>query len=164
MADWKYLNASDIVSGCEGTLYAEIDGSTYAIAECKSINASISKNKSEIKVIGYRGVQHKAMGWNGTGSLTVAYVTSRWAKMLVDYANGKEDIYFTLKITNNDVTANPTIGMQIVTLGDVNIDSGDISKLDAEADILDETYSFTFSTVSMTGEGNETGFKDYSTK
>ena len=56
--EWKYMKAEDAISGKEGTLYAIIDGSVIAVAECKSINAKITKNKTEFKSLGHRGTQH----------------------------------------------------------------------------------------------------------
>lgn len=145
---WEtYMKAKDAISGKEGTLYAQIDGQNVAVAECKSLEAKITKNKSEFKALGYRGTQHKATGWSGTGSMTIYYASSRWAKMMIDYAHTGVDQYFTLVITNEDPTSG--IGKQRVTLGDVNLDEADISKLDTESEFLDASVSFTFSSVDI---------------
>ncbi len=151
MADtWKYMKASDGISGKEGTLYATIDGKVVPVAECKSINAKITKNKTEFKALGYRGTQQKATGWTGTGTLTIHYATSRWAKMMVDYAKKGIDTYFKLQITNEDPTS--SIGKQTVTLIDVNLDEAEVAKLDTDAEFLDEQMNFTFSDIEMPDE------------
>ena len=86
MADgWAFMKAADAISGSEGTLYANIDGNVVAVAECKTISAKIQKDKQEFKALGYRGKQHKATGWSGTGSMTVYFVTSMWTKMILKY-------------------------------------------------------------------------------
>lgn len=156
MADnWAYMKASDAISGKEGSLYATIDGKVIQVAECKSINAKITKNKSEFKALGYRGTQHKATGWNGSGTLTVHYASSRWSKMMIDYAKNGIDTYFKLQIINDDPTSTSRIGKQTVTLMDVNFDEAEIAKLDTDAEFLDQTMNFTFSDVEMPDEFKE---------
>lgn len=158
MADnWKYMKASDAISGKEGSLYAIIDGNVTQVAECKSITAKITKNKTEFKALGYRGTQQKATGWTGSGTLTIHYASSRWAKMMIDYAKDGTDTYFKLQIINEDPTS--SIGKQTVTLIDVNFDEAEIAKLDTEADFLDQTMNFTFSDVEMPDEFSELNAK-----
>lgn len=147
---WSYMKAGDAISGKEGELYATIDGNVTQVAECKNISAKITKKKSEFKALGYRGTQHKATGWSGTGTLVVHYVTSKWAKMMINYAKTGKDTYFKLKIINSDPTS--SIGSQNVTLIDVNLDEAEIAKLDTEAEFLDESMNFTFSDVDLEKE------------
>ena len=144
---WKFMKAEDAISGKEGALFATINGETIQVAECKNISAKITKNKSEFKALGYRGTQHKATGWTGTGTLVIHYATSRFAKMMIDYAKNGTDQYFTLQIINDDPTSG--IGRQTVNLYDVNLDESEIAKLDTEADFLDQSMNFTFSDVDM---------------
>ena len=150
---WKFMKAEDAISGKEGALYATIDGQTIQVAECKNISAKITKNKTEFKALGYRGTQHKATGWSGTGTLVVHYATSRFAKMMIDYAKDGKDQYFTLQIVNKDPTS--TIGKQTVNLYDVNLDESEVAKLDTEAEFLDQSMNFTFSDIDMTDEFSE---------
>lgn len=150
MDGWSYMKAKDAISGKEGALYATIDGNVTQVAECKSITAKITKNKTEFKALGYRGTQQKATGWTGTGTLTIHYATSKFAKMMIDYAKNGVDQYFKLQVINEDPTSG--IGKQTVTLIDVNLDEAEIAKLDTEADFLDQTMNFTFSDVEMPDE------------
>ena len=100
--------------------------------------------------MGYRGTQHKATGWTGTGSMVIHYASSMWAKMMIDYAKTGKDIYFKLVLTNEDPTS--SIGRQKVTLIDCNLDEVEIAKLDTEAEFLDESINFTFSDVKLKEE------------
>lgn len=151
MADvWKSMKASDAISGKEGTVYATIDGEVVAVAECKNINAKITKKKNEFKSLGHRGSQYKATGWSGSGTLTIHYASSRWAKMMIDYANKGIDTYFKIDVVNEDPTS--SIGKQTVTLIDCNLDEAEIAKIDVEADFLDQTMNFTFSDVEIPDE------------
>lgn len=156
MADsWKYMKAKDAISGKEGALYATIDGTVVQVAECKTITAKITKNKTEFKALGYRGTQQKATGWSGSGSLTIHYATSRWAKMMIDYAKNGTDTYFKLQIVNEDPTSR--LGRQTVTLIDVNFDEAEVAKLDTSADFLDQSMNFTFSDIEMSDQFNDLG-------
>ena len=153
MADWSYMKAKDAISGKEGYLYATIDGKVFQVAECKSITAKIAKNKVEFKALGYRGTQHKATGWSGTGTMVIHYASSRWSKMMIDYTKTGVDVYFKLQLINDDPTSG--IGKQTVVLMDVNLDESEISKLDTGADFLDQSMNFTFSDVEMPDEFKE---------
>ncbi|MGM9543593.1 MAG: phage tail tube protein [Romboutsia timonensis] len=139
----KTLRASDIPAGSEATAYIEIDGKVEEFFYAKSIEANAELNKSEVKVMGKRGVQNKATGWTGSGSMTIYYITTIFRNMLLKYA--KEGILpaFKLVITNED--KGTTIGKQTVVLYDCVIDSVNLAKFDVESDALDEDMDFTFS-------------------
>lgn len=145
-----YMKAGDAISGKEGSLFATIDGNVVEVAECKNISAKITKNKTEFKALGYRGTQHKATGWSGTGTLVIHYASSKWSKMMIDYAKKGIDTYFKLTLTNEDPTS--SIGKQTVTLIDCNMDEAEIAKLDIDAEFLDQSMNFTFSDVDMIDE------------
>lgn len=138
----KILKASDIPAGAEAIAYIEYNGKIEEFFYAKSIEATMEKNKAEVKVMGTRSTQNKAAGWTGTGSMTVYYVTSLFREMALRYAKEGKDSYFKLVITNED--AGTTIGRQTIVLYDCNIDSVVLAKMDTEADVLDEDLDFTF--------------------
>lgn len=148
-----FLKAGDSISGKEGSLIATIDGKVVEVAEVKSITAKITKNKSEFKAMGYRGTQYKATGWSGTGNMTIHYASSRWSKMMIDYAKNGKDVYFTLLMTNED--PNSSLGAQRIKLIDCNLDEAEIGKLDVDAEFLDASSNFTFSDVDILDEFKE---------
>lgn len=139
----KTLRASDIPAGSEATAYIEIDGKVEEFFYAKSIEATAELNKSEVKVMGKRGVQNKATGWTGSGSMTIYYITTIFRNMLLKYA--KEGVLpaFKLVVTNED--KGTSIGKQTVVLYDCVIDSVNLIKFDVESDALDEDMDFTFS-------------------
>ena len=139
----KTLRASDIPAGAEAVAYIEIDGRVEEFFYAKSIEATAELNKSEVKVMGKRGVQNKATGWSGSGSMTIYYVTTMFRNMLLKYA--KEGVLpsFKLVVTNED--KGTSIGKQTVVLYDCVIDSVNLVKFDVESDALDEDMDFTFS-------------------
>ena len=142
-----FLLAKDSISGKEGMIWATLDGKVVELAEVKSFTATLNKKKVAFNSLGQRGEQQKATGWSGTGTLNVYYVSSTFLKMLVDYAKTGKDQYFNLTVKNED--PNSSVGSQKVTLGQVNIDGGDILKLDVDADILDTPFNFTYSEIDI---------------
>lgn len=137
-----YLRAGDTISGQEGKATSIIDGNVEDMFYLKSLEATLDKNKVEVKTVGKRGTQHKTAGWSGTGSLAIFYVTSKFREMALKYARTGEDTYFDITVVNEDKTS--TIGKQTVVLYNCNIDSTSIAKLDVDADVLDEDMDFTF--------------------
>lgn len=142
-----FLKAGDVISGTEGKAFITVNGRNLEAFYIKSVEATVEKNKSEIKTIGRRATQHKATGWTGTGSMTIYYVTSEFRKMMRDYIKTGKDTYFDMQITNEDESS--SIGKQVVTLIDCNLDSVIMAKLDVDADGLDEDVDFTFEDVEM---------------
>lgn len=147
------IQAEDTINGREGVATAIIDGRVVELMELSNITATMEKNKTEFKAMGQRNTQNKATGWTGTGSATVRYVSSRWAKLMEKYAKTGKDTYFTINITNDDPSSRA--GRQVVQLLGCNIDSVDLAKLDIDAEILDQDINFTFSDFNILDEFNE---------
>ena len=137
-----FLRAGDTISGQEGKATAVIDGNVEDMFYIKTLEATFEKNKTEVKTLGKRGVQHKGVGWSGAGSMTLYYVTSRFRQMVAKYAKTGQDTYFSITIVNDDPTS--TIGKQTVVLYNCNIDSVILARLDTESDVLEEDIDFTF--------------------
>lgn len=148
-----FLNAGDTISGQEGKATAKINGEIKDMFYIKTLEATVEKNKQEVRTLGKRGVQHKTTGWSGTGSMTIYYVTSEFVKMAKDYVKNGVDTYFTVTIENNDPTS--TIGKQITTLFNVNVDSIPVAKLDVEDAVLEADLDFTFDDLDLLQEFNE---------
>ncbi|MDT9721381.1 phage tail tube protein [Paenibacillus sp. ClWae2A] len=142
-----FLKASDTISGQEGRAYATIKGQTEEMFYVKTLEATVEKQKAEVKTLGRRGVQHKATGWSGSGSMTIFYTTSRFRELMLQYMQNGVDTYFDIEVTNEDPSS--TIGKQTVTLKGVNLDSVIMASLDTEAEALEEEVSFTFEDVDM---------------
>jgi hypothetical protein len=100
-----------------------------------------------MKALGRRGTQHKATGWNGTGSMTIYYVTTRFRQLMLDYIKTGKDVYFDIQIVNEDPTS--SIGRQTVVLKNVNLDNVIMAKVDTESEFLEEETNFTFDDVDI---------------
>lgn len=147
-----FLQAPDVISGKEARAYAVIDGNIEELFYAKSVEATVEKNKTEIKVLGRRATQHKATGWSGSGTMTIYYVTSLFRRKVLEYARTGKDFYFTLVVTNEDPAS--ATGKQTAVLKECNIDSVILAKFDVDADELDEEVPFTFSDFDLPDQFN----------
>ncbi|AJS59852.1 phage tail tube protein [Paenibacillus sp. IHBB 10380] len=143
----SFLKAGDTISGQEGRAYATINGQVEEMFYVKTLEATVEKNKTDAKMLGKRGTQHKANGWTGTGSMTIYYVTSRFRQMMLDYIKTGKDTYFDITVVNED--GGSSIGKQTVVLRSVNLDSVIMTKVDTESEILEEDADFTFDDVDV---------------
>jgi len=143
-----YLKAGDTISGQEGRAYANIAGVQEEMFYLKTLEATAEKEKAEVKTLGRRGTQHKAVGWSGSGSLTIFYVTSRFRQLMLEYIKFGRDTYFDIEVINED--PHSTIGRQSVVLRNVNLNSVIMASLDTEAETLEEEVEFTFDDVDIT--------------
>lgn len=137
------LNSQDTISGKEGRAFAKIDGNNEDLFFAKTIEATIEKNKADVKSIGRRMTGHKTTGLNGTGSMTIYYMSPIFRSLLKQYKDTGRDVYFDMVIENNDPSS--AAGKQTVLLMGVNLDSTILTKLDGDSDDpLDEDTDFTF--------------------
>lgn len=144
------LQAEDAINGREGIATAEINGQIVELMELANINVNVSKNKSQFKAMGTRNTQNKTTGWEGTGSATVRFISSRWAKMIQDYVKTGKDTYFTIVVTNEDPGS--ATGRQVIQVLGCNIDSVDLAKLDVDTEILEQDIDFTFNDFNVLEE------------
>lgn len=140
--DFNNFSAENLVSGGEATAILKWKGSVYDLFYVKSLDATVEKQKDEVKLLRKRGVQHKANGFSGTGSMTIYAVSSIFKQMMAQYAQSGRDFYFNLTVINSDPTAG--IGSQEVELINCNLDSIVIAKIDVDSDNLEEDVEFTF--------------------
>ncbi|WP_273483610.1 phage tail tube protein [Desulforamulus ruminis] len=142
-----FLRAKDAISGQEGRAYATINGNVEEMFYVKSLEATVEKQKAEMRALGHRGTQHKATGWTGTGTMTIYYTTTLFRQLMTDYIKKGTDTYFDIMVENQDPTSD--IGIQTTVLKGVNLDSVVMAKLDTENEYLDEEVSFTFDDVDI---------------
>ncbi len=139
----KTLNAPDTISGKEGRAYVKINGNNEELFFAKTIEATVEKSKSEVKAIGKRMTGHKTTGGNGTGSMTLYYLSPLFRDMVKNWKETGQDIYFDMVIENDDQES--SAGKQSVLLIGCNLDSVALAKLDGDSDdALDEDADFTF--------------------
>ncbi len=150
MSDNITMKAKDTVSAKLAECFITIGDRRYNFMQAINLEAKFKKLKKKVPILGKTGAGNKSTGWEGTGSAKFHYNTSIIRKMLVDYKNTGEDVYFDIQITNNDPTA--SVGRQTVILIDCNIDGGVLAKFDADGENLDEEMDFTFEDFKMPEE------------
>ena len=139
----RTLNAPDTSSGKEGRAYAKINGNNEDLFMAKNIESTVEKAKSEVKAIGKRMTGHKTTGGNGTGSMTLYYLTPLFRDMIKQWKETGVDVYFDMVVENDDPES--SAGKQSVLLIGCNLDSTVLAKLDGDSDDpLDEDVDFTF--------------------
>ena len=143
----SYLKAKDTISGQEARAYMVIDGNSEEMFFAKRLTAYISKEKSEIRTLGKRGVQFKVKGWKGTGQMNIYYATSRFRQMIIDYVEKGEDVYFDIQVINDDPGSG--IGCQTVVLKNVNLNKMTAVAFDVDAEALSEDVEFTFDGIEL---------------
>lgn len=139
----KTMNAPDAINGKEGRAYAKINGNNEELFYAKTIEATVEKTKADIKAIGKRMTGHKTTGLNGTGTMTIYYITSMFRQLIASYKRTGQDVYFDMVVENDDPAS--AAGKQSILLIGVNLDSSILTKLDGDSDDpLDEDVEFTF--------------------
>ena len=139
----RKLHARDTVAGNKGVAYAKINGNNEELFYAKAISASVAKSKSQIKAIGKSMTGHKTTGAEGTGTMTLYYLSPLFRNALQEWKRTGKDLYFDLVITNNDEES--AAGEQSVLLIDCNLDETILAQLDGSTeDALEEEAPFTF--------------------
>lgn len=151
----SYLKAGDTISGQEAVatmLVHNPDGTTTVeqMFWAKNLEASASLEKTQVRTLGKRGAQNKPNGWSGSGSMTIYYITSLFRRMALQYIKTGKPVYFDITVTNEDPGS--TVGSQTTVLKSCSLDEIILAKFDVEADVLDETVSFTFDDVDLLDE------------
>ena len=138
-----FMNEMDAISGKHAKAFITINGQVEELFYARSLEATIEKNKADVPVVGKTNVGQKAVGWTGTGTLNIYYVTSLFRRLVRDYIKTGRDFYFDLTVSNEDPTS--AAGRQTVVLKNCNLDSVIAAQFDATSDDpLNEDISFTF--------------------
>ena len=88
-------------------------------------------------------VGHKTTGAEGTGSMTIYYLSPMFREQLAEWKRTGVDAYFDMVIENSDPAS--SAGTQTILLSDVNLDSTVLAMLDGDSDDpLQEDVDFTF--------------------
>ena len=141
------MKAKDTLSAKLAECFVTIGSNRYNFMQCINFEAKFEKTKTEVPILGKTGAGNKSTGWKGTGSATFHYNTSIFRKLMLDFKNSGEDIYFEIQVTNEHPTS--AVGRQTLVFIDCNIDGGILAKFDADGEYLDEDMDFTFEDFKM---------------
>lgn len=83
--DNNYTRLSDTISSKEGTAIITINGKNRVLFEISSLKAQLDLTVQARRMMGHRMVQHKVVGAEGTGSMTMYFMNSDMLKMAIQY-------------------------------------------------------------------------------
>ena len=138
----KTMNALDAVSGALAEAFVTIDGSRYHLMQLINFEGNMEVNNVEVPILGKTGKGNKPAGWKGTWSATIHYNTSIFRKVLYTYKKTGYMPPMEIQTTNED--AGSATGKQTIIYKGCLINGGILSKIDVEADYLDEDIEGTF--------------------
>lgn len=139
----NYTRLSDTISSKEGKAYITINGSNRELFEIVSLKAQLDLTVQSKRMMGHRMTQHKVIGAEGTGSMTMYFMNSDMLRLALDYIkNGK---YGGLKLQVKNEDEQSTVGTQEVLLLNVLLKTIPVAVLDADSDdpvTIDTDFTF----------------------
>ena len=142
MAD-KYTRLADTISSKEGKAYITIEGSNRELFEISSLKAQLELNVQSRNMLGHRMTQHKVVGAEGTGSMTMYFMNSDMLRLAIAYINNGTYGGLTLQVRNED--SQSTVGVQEVLLQNVLLKTIPVTTLDDQSDdpiTIDTDFTF----------------------
>lgn len=139
----KYTKISDLVTGTEGSAYITVDGENRYFFEMSSIDATIEFTVLAKRLLGHRMKQHKVVGAEGKGTLTMYNVSPAALAIYQEYIRNGTVPSISIQTTNEDTGS--TIGRRVVVMRNVILAKVPVAHLDDSSEELDTTDSdFTF--------------------
>lgn len=139
----NYTRLSDTISSKEGKAYITINGSNRELFEISSLKAQLDLSVQARRMLGHRMTQHKVVGAEGTGSMTMYLMNSDMLKLAINYI--KKGSYGGLKLQIKNEDSQSTIGTQEVVLLNVLLNSIPVATLDDQSDdpiTIDTDFTF----------------------
>ncbi|SHO48131.1 phage tail tube protein [Anaerocolumna xylanovorans] len=139
----QYLRLADTISAKEGTAFIIINGVSRPLFEVSALKAQLDLTVQSRKTLGNRMTQHKIVGAEGTGSMTMYFMDSDMLKLAVEYLSGGKFGTIDLKVTNEDPQS--SVGKQEVILKNVLLKTIPVVNLDDQSDdpiTVDTDFTF----------------------
>ena len=139
----NYTRLADTISSKEGKAFITIDGQNRELFEISSLKAQLNLSVQSRRMLGHRMTQHKVVGAEGTGSMTMYFMNSDMLRLAIDYIKNGRYGGIKLQIKNEDEQS--TIGSQEVVLLNVLLKSIPVVVLDDQSDdpvTIDTDFTF----------------------
>lgn len=143
----SFLLERDALNGKSGKAFITRDGKNYEVFGLKKFNSDAEFQEADFKVVGTTLVQKKTTGVSLTGSATIYYGTPVFLEMLQEYLKTGRLPYFTFQIENDDPST--SVGSQVVALYNVKLSKVPVAILDADAELLEEEISFSYTSLEV---------------
>lgn len=128
----NYTRLADTISSKEGKVFITIDGSNRELFEISSLNAQLNLIIQARRMMGHRMTQHKVVGAEGTGSMTMYFMNSDMLRLAIAYI--KSGRYGGLKLQVKNEDEQSTIGTQEVVMLNVILNTIPVATLDDQSD------------------------------
>ncbi len=142
MAD-NYVRLADTISSKEGKAYITINGQNRELFEISSFKAQLDLKAQARRMMGHRMTQHKVVGAEGTGNMTMYFMSSDMLRLAIAYI--KEGKYGGIKLQVKNEDAQSTIGRQEIVLLNVILATIPVTTLDDQSDdpiTIDTSFTF----------------------
>ena len=142
MAD-NYVRLADTISSKEGKAYITINGQNRELFEISSFKAQLDLKAQARRMMGHRMTQHKVVGAEGTGNMTMYFMNSDMLRLAIAYI--KEGKYGGLKLQVKNEDSQSTIGKQEVVMLNVLLKTIPVTTLDDQSDdpiTIDTSFTF----------------------
>lgn len=141
------MNTQDSVRGGSGRAFISLETERYLFAQVINIDTDFDIKMSEIPIMGRTSAGNTPGIIKYKGTATFHFNTSVFREILKKYQDEGIVIYFDIQIVNEGKNSN--VGSQAIILKNCFINSGKLAKLDASAEYLEDTFSFTFDRFEM---------------
>ena len=139
----NYVRLSDTISSKEGKVFITINGANRELFEISSLKAQLDLIIQSRRMMGHRMSQHKVVGAEGTGSMTMYFMNSDMLRLAIAYI--KEGKYGGLKLQVKNEDAQSTIGAQEVVMLNVLLKTIPVATIDDQSDdpiTIDTDFTF----------------------
>lgn len=146
MGNQNYTKIADLVTGNEGSAFITVDGQNRYFFELAKIEANIEFTVIAKKLLGHRMKQHKVVGAEGKGSMSIYNVSPTALEIYQQYVKSGKTPQISIQTTNED--ASSTIGRRTVVMRNVILSKVPVVYLEDESEDLNKTDTdFTFDDV-----------------
>ncbi len=141
-----YTKISDLVTGSEGSAFITMDGQNRYFFELSKIEANIEFTVIAKKLLGHRMKQHKVVGAEGKGSMSIYNVSPAALAIYQQYIKEGKTPQISIQTVNEDTGS--TIGRRTIVMRNVILAKLPVAYLDDESEDLNKTETdFTFDDV-----------------
>jgi hypothetical protein len=146
MAGKNYTKINDLVTGSEGSAFITVDGQNRYFFELSKIEANIEFTVLAKKLLGHRMKQHKVVGAEGKGSITMYNVSPAALAIYQQYIKEGKVPQISVQTTNEDTGS--TIGRRTVVMRNCILAKVPVAYLEDGSEELNTVDSdFTFDDV-----------------